>query len=342
MTQQSELAYVLACLQPLMDAKGVTASPEAFHRAVNVAFHDAEAPAYDSVHAGMWSTLPQQFELLAGDVLAGAPHLRRPIRVADVGCGTGRSAEALLATSLGRLAGHVSLVDTSAAMLDQARARAGRWGVPVTFVEGGVEQLEQDRYDVVLVCSVLHHIPDLHGFLGRIAAAQTDGGVFMHLHDPNAHALASSTYAERAARFRAASEQANAAPRRRAAHLARRVARRLMGPTVDDTYVNAANATLLRAGVIRAPMTASEMWSVTDIHVEDLPYSTGGGVSLDVIRSALPNHDLLSFRSYGFFGVMGGELPTGAMQAEEQQLIDERGGDGRQLAGAWCKRTSAA
>lgn len=341
MTVTADHPSGLACLIPLMHAKGVTVSAGEFHRAVNVAFHEAEAPAYDRLHAGMWDSLPEQFVLLCDDVLALAPHLRRPLRVADIGCGTGRSAEALLATRLGRMVGSVDLVDTSRAMLARAAARARGWGVPVSTVEGGVESLTDGRYDVVLVCSVLHHIPDLDTFLARVASLQAPNGIFLHVHDPNAAALASPAYRERTERLQRAWAEARRAPRRRAERLMRRVVRRLRPSAPEYAYMDAANAALLRDGIVRVPLSEVEMWSVTDIHVEGLPYSTRTGISLGLVESALPGYELLTERSYAFFGEMCGELPTAALRAEERQLIAERARDGRQLAAAWRKGAAA-
>jgi hypothetical protein len=53
----------------------------------------------DEIRRGKWQSLPRQFELLADDCAAVAPMGK--LRVIDIGCGTGLSAELFLKTRLG-------------------------------------------------------------------------------------------------------------------------------------------------------------------------------------------------------------------------------------------------
>lgn len=50
---RARVSSPLECLRPLMSAKGATLSPEGFHDAVNVAFHDIESASYDELHGDM-------------------------------------------------------------------------------------------------------------------------------------------------------------------------------------------------------------------------------------------------------------------------------------------------
>ena len=310
-------------LYPLMEAKGVTTSAEDFHRAVNLTFHDVEARHYDELHRSMWESLPRQFELLTRDLEADGRGPTGGLTLLDVGCGTGLSSELLLRTPLGRRVTRVHLLDTSPEMLERSRWRAAGWGVPHRVVEGTIADVpDSAAYDLVLVCSVLHHIPDLPAFLRRVGALERPGGAFLHLQDPNGEHARDEGLARRKAELQ------------RARFLQRlgAKARRLLRS--DAAYIGDVNRRLLEAGVIREPMTAGEIWSVTDIHVVDLPYSMGDGISTARLAEALPDYDLVSRRSYGFFGQLASELPP-AFREREQALVDARALDGEWVSGAW-------
>jgi 2-polyprenyl-3-methyl-5-hydroxy-6-metoxy-1,4-benzoquinol methylase len=82
--------------------------------------------------------------------------------VLDVGCGTGLSSELLLQTDLSRLICHIDLLDTSEPMLAKVRDRAQKWGVPHATILGTIDAIPpSSQYDLIMACSVLHHIPDL-------------------------------------------------------------------------------------------------------------------------------------------------------------------------------------
>lgn len=173
-----------AAIRPILEQHGTSTSVEEFHRQVNLHFHAVESRVYDSVHSEMWDSLPPQFQLLAQDVLPVLPSTRN-LRVLDIGCGTGLSTDLLLKSPLGRLITDVCLLDTSKEMLARALARSTTWGVRVESKIGIVSDLPIERYDVVIACSVLHHIPFLSDFLVDIAHRQGPGGVLLHLQDPN-------------------------------------------------------------------------------------------------------------------------------------------------------------
>jgi trans-aconitate 2-methyltransferase len=92
-------------------------------------------------------------------------------RLADLGCGTGE----LTATLVGRWApGEVVGVDSSAAMLAEAAARAGG---PLRFEHGDLARPPlEGRFDVIVANASLQWVPDHEAVLARWAARLAPGG----------------------------------------------------------------------------------------------------------------------------------------------------------------------
>jgi SAM-dependent methyltransferase len=313
----------LLVLEPLIRAKGSSLSPEEFHAEVNLAFHNAESSAYDVLHRTMWQSLPVQFELLA-DGLAAERRLPDTLVVLDVGSGTGLSSELLLRTSLGPRIRRIDLLDTSPGMLSVSTARAQHWGVPFRAHHGGIEGVSgESPYDLILACSVLHHIPELPAFLGNVHRLQRRGGAFLHLQDPDAESIGSRRLARRRLLMRAA-------------HRMRRLFSTSAARGDSGEYLNSVNRTLLDAGVVKTGLTAEELWSVTDIHVPGNAFGVGNGVSMELIRGALPGYSNVVRRSYGFFGQLAGDLPA-PLRWRERALVTAGAPEGYFLAGAWAR-----
>ena len=109
-----------------------------------------------------------------GEVLERLP-LRGDETVLDAGCGTGRVTELLLAR-LPR--GRVVALDSSAAMLSEARGRLARFGDQVTYVEADLGRplpLSQP-VDAVLSTATFHWVPDHDALLANLAAVLRPGG----------------------------------------------------------------------------------------------------------------------------------------------------------------------
>jgi SAM-dependent methyltransferase len=322
-------------LLPLMRAKGVTAGPREFQETVNLVFHNFESSVYDRIHRDLRESLPRHFHALIEDWLR-VSEIRRPIRVLDIGCGTGASTELLLATAIGGRVEHVDLLDTSAEMLSRCGERESIRRVSHRLIRGTLDALPaHPAYDLILACSVLHHIPSLREFLSQLVRLQTDGGAFLHLQDPNGDYLQDGRLLERM-------DLLAQRTRRHAAQWAkrltpRRVARRLWNSVSgkkNKSYIDLANDELIRRGLIAEPLSGTELWQVTDIHVYD-----GKGISVEELRSHLGSHELLAMRAYSFFGAMHSDLPA-ALKQEEDRLIEERALNGMHVGAIWRKRSA--
>jgi 2-polyprenyl-3-methyl-5-hydroxy-6-metoxy-1,4-benzoquinol methylase len=319
----------------IMKRHGVTCTAEEFHRAVNVTFHEFESQTYDSAHRDMWDSLPQQFSLLVEDWLRVSAKPPGEIHLLDIGCGTGLASDSMIRTAVGGSIQSVTLLDTSPAMLRRASQRAAGWRIPFRCHEGTVESCASgtSRYQAIVTCSVLHHVPDLAAFLRAVRNLQADGGAFFHLQDPNGDYAGDPILRERMAQVAKPLPEwcYRFAPNR----IVARLVREWTGKQGQDE-VSQTNRALLEKGIVSSPLSVQEMFSITDIHVHD-----SQGISIGSMKTWMPDYELVSQRSYGFFGQLGSTLaPPYARQ--EQDLIAARTPNGIHIGAAWQLRANQA
>jgi SAM-dependent methyltransferase len=317
----------------IMKSHGAGCSVDEFQAAVNLQFHEFESEIYDRKHACMWDSLPRQFSLLVDDWLASDTEPPRRLRMLDIGCGTGLAPDSLMKTAAGPLIRTVDLLDTSPAMLRRAAQRAVGWGKPFTCYQGLTDAIPpESRYEIIVTCSVLHHIPDIAAFLADVARLQAPGGVFIHLQDPNGDCL---TDPELQARLDQESDKEIVPAWLRRLHpsrIAGRVRRELTGKQGQD-YISKINRALLQGSFITSPLSAIELFCITDIHVND-----GEGISLARMREWMAGYHCLSSRSYAFWGKLESELPP-PRRNQELALIDARAANGLYVGGCWKLRS---
>jgi ubiquinone/menaquinone biosynthesis C-methylase UbiE len=320
-------------LLPLIKKTGSSLPPAEFQHAVNVAFHDIEAEHYDEIHANMWESLEEQINLLVADILDKQKISSNQLRLLDIGSGTGLSTQLLLESELGKHIGHITLLDTSPNMLKKAEVKIKKWNKPYELVNSDVSSLT-GQYDIIIISSVLHHIPDLVQLIETVDKIQNTGGIFLHLQDPNGDYLLDAEYLRRHEEYQTKLKANPKQTNKEQSSWLFKLARKLLG---KKSYIDMVNDKLIQNKVIKNAMSADEIWSVTDIHVESLPFSIGNGISMSFLRNNLKNYDLLSHRSYGFYGFLKSELLP-EYQPLENALINTRALNGRNLSGAWIKK----
>lgn len=245
---------VFQAIARIMERRAARCSPQEFQAAINLKFHEFESEIHDREHEDMWRSLPEQFRLLANDAASVLPDAGRGgLHLLDVGCGTGLATDCLLRTELGKRVGAIDLLDTSPSMLRRAAARSALWGRPT------LDSLPSNRkYELIITCSVLHHVPDLAGFLREVLLHQKPGGVFIHLQDPNADVLNDPELQQRIAQFqkrKLPESIARFSPRR----IAGRIYRELTGKQRND-YLARTNRSLLESGIVKTPLTIAEIF----------------------------------------------------------------------------------
>ena len=322
-----------APLRPIMARCQSTWNEKTFHSAVNVTFHKYESLNYDKAHQDMWQSLPRQFELLTEDLLNSASNsLPDSLSVLDIGCGTGLATTCLLSTPLGGRISHVTLLDSSISMLQIAKARASSWQIPFETFEGLLDQLPAGReFDLIITSSVLHHVPDLAAFFEALASKQRPGTFFLHVQDPNGDALNDPILQSRQASLTTL-PSSSLLNRLHPKRILNRLRRELSG-NQSQNYDALAVADLVGQGVTPIPLTISELYQITDIHVNN-----GEGISIaHLSRQMSDSYRLVNHRTYGFFGVLESDL-DGDRASEERSAIAAGDKNGVFLGAVWQRR----
>lgn len=318
---------------PLLKKTGSTLSPEKFHERINIVFHDFEADFYDEMHHDMRESLQQQIDLLVSDLFSSNQPTTKNLSLLDVGCGTGLSTQIVLNSKLGNYIESISLLDSSPKMLLKAEQKAAMWNKKYKLLNGYVIDVNQ-KFDVIIICSVLHHIPQLEAFLQQIDAILNPGGILIHLQDPNGDNLSDKTYLERISEYQ--SEQKSVKKKKKIVDLFPKNLRNFINRQIGrKTYIDKINDQLIKEKTIKNRMTADELWSVTDIHVET-KNNNNKGISLQFLKNNLSNFELIKFRSYGFYGVLKSDLPEN-YKAKEETFIMQNQINGRNISCLWIK-----
>ncbi|HEY0045738.1 MAG TPA: class I SAM-dependent methyltransferase [Flavobacterium sp.] len=322
-------------LKPLMKKVGCRASAEEFQDRVNVVFHDFEAAHYDVHHSDMWDSLKDQIDLLVADVLTFFGYVPSRLQLLDIGCGTGLSTQLLLQSKLGPEIVHISLLDSSPNMLKQAELKATKWNKPYKLINGYLSSVT-DTFDVVIISSVLHHIPDLKIFLQQVDSVIRAGGILIHLQDPNGDYLADPDYVMRKQEYDLHKENRKGSSAK--SLIPKPILRYINRLLNRKDYIDRINDQLLKEGTITKRMSADEIWSVTDIHVETPSETKNKGISIKFLTEQLVNFDLVSLRSYAFYGDLKSSLPE-PYREREQGYINTAQINGRNIAGVWVKKS---
>jgi len=108
-------------------------------------------------------------------VVGEAVSLAAPVRLLEYGAGTG-----LVTQALGDAVGPVTLADTSTGMRDVMAEKIASGALPadarIWDVDLSTDPAPADRFDLIVTCLTLHHIPHLEPVLAAFATLLDDGG----------------------------------------------------------------------------------------------------------------------------------------------------------------------
>jgi 2-polyprenyl-3-methyl-5-hydroxy-6-metoxy-1,4-benzoquinol methylase len=316
---------------------GVRTSPLEFITEVSNAYHEIVAPHYDVLHreiVARVTPLIQEFGSSISAWFAG-----RSLRVLDVGCGTGFASEALLQNRELSVS-YLVCSDISPHMLDVCRAKLnGR--SHVRFVQGDIEFLSREfpPFDVIVTCSVIHHLPVLSSFFAHLKNLLVPGGAYMMLHEPsrrfyeNPECLHLLQEYQSYTRLRAKLRYFNPL---RYLRKAIRLFTRPSGLCLESKT----SELLVERKLISRPLTKGQVRQLVDIHVPPIHSDRFhiGSQGFDLGRLAgqyLPGFSLTKFRSYGFLGTEFEDVAAKRWQARARRLARLYPDDGAQFGALW-------
>lgn len=225
---------------------------------VNELYHDAENAAYADMHPEIFVAEQRRWSrMLRAHLPKG-----KALRCLDIGAGTGFVGRQLL--PLLPEGSELICADISQAMLDICADAlpALRPGVAVQVLKLSDEHLpvEDASVDVVLMNSVLHHVPDAELFLAEIARVLRPGGLLFIGHEPNRRFYAHALLVCQFKLFRALS------PRRLAGKILAVIGVIKPGIARPDPVCDAVNRGLLAEGLVQVPLSRHEISALVDIH----------------------------------------------------------------------------
>jgi 2-polyprenyl-6-hydroxyphenyl methylase/3-demethylubiquinone-9 3-methyltransferase len=110
------------------------------------------------------------------------PHAMKPLvgkRALDIGCGAGLASE-----PLARMGATVTAIDAAAENIAVAREHAAAMGVAIDYRHGGVEDLAEPPFDLIISLEVIEHVTDPALFLSHVARLLKPEGLLI-LSTPN-------------------------------------------------------------------------------------------------------------------------------------------------------------
>jgi 2-polyprenyl-6-hydroxyphenyl methylase/3-demethylubiquinone-9 3-methyltransferase len=96
------------------------------------------------------------------------------LKILDIGCGGG-----LVSIPLARLGADITAIDASEKNIKIASMSADKFNVKVRFKHSAVEELDTDKFDVVLALEVIEHISNIEVFVQNIARLLKNDGILI-------------------------------------------------------------------------------------------------------------------------------------------------------------------
>ena len=148
----------------------------------NIELHQKSARYYDKIHPEIFNKSEQNLiKNILSQVLGQIK--KDKINVLDVGAGTGNITLKLLENE--KVASVVA-VDLSKEMLDELDKKAGP-NPKLKIANKPADIFLQDddsRYDLIVISSVLHHLPDYFETIATLLEKLNEGGIFVIFHEP--------------------------------------------------------------------------------------------------------------------------------------------------------------
>lgn len=150
----------------------------------NIEEHKKEAKYYDKIHTEIFNFYEQKrINRSLDSILSG---FSKDCKVLDVGCGTGNLTIKLLERGFR----NIVCLDISKEMLDVLREKITKYGYNRNNIKFVVSDLDTflsentQKFDIILMASVLHHLPDYIDSLKRLKEILSERGIIYITHEP--------------------------------------------------------------------------------------------------------------------------------------------------------------
>lgn len=285
-------------------------SPD-FVRAVNLAYHEEEAANYDSRHPEIFTDELGHWSRIAERIGALKSELKRPIKVVDLGSGTGFVP--LRLKSVLDQQDEIVLTDLSPTMLDRARESLAAAGFAprVSYLVSGAESLElaPESVDVVTMNSFIHHIPETNRIFASVRRMLRPGGIVVVAHEPNLlhfkHPVIGGL--DRLIRL-----------------LRKARSKKKSGAPSASPFIDRVNARLLENGTIENSLSTEKIESIVDIHSPTAGRSVDAARGFDpreIARQRFSGYAVLDLQTYRHFGKL--DVAKRPRLAQAQHLLEK-------------------
>lgn len=227
---------------------------------VNEVFHDQQGLNYEHIHPEIFSEESRRWDLLMNKFIKP---IERPLRCIDIGCGTGFISTKLLKYL--KKGSSILCADISETMIhickEALHNKSASIHIETLKMHNEVLGQENNTADIILINSVLHHIPDYNLLLRECARVLKPGGMLMIGHEPNIRFWNNDFLRKQYITFLSLS------PKRIAAKLLKLLGLYAYVSSEEaDTFIDTLNKILLEEKTISSPLSKTEMSRIIDIH----------------------------------------------------------------------------
>ncbi|MFC1926560.1 class I SAM-dependent methyltransferase [Chloroflexota bacterium] len=147
----------------------------------NIEEHEKEAKYYDTIHTELFNRYEQK--RINKSLDAALNKFDKDSKILDVGCGTGNLTIGLLERGFKNL----TSLDISEEMIRELKKKVKKYDCNINFMVSDLDtflQRNDSKFDIVLISSVLHHLPDYISSLKHLKETLNENGCIYITHEP--------------------------------------------------------------------------------------------------------------------------------------------------------------